>query len=195
MIEAKRIHEFTTATATELKTGTPVIEVEVFDGTLWRNRKTPIPSTSPDIAKRSSTSTAVFTSTQLLIPWQTELIAGTSIVWSGANPTRITLNKDGRFSVGAAIAVRSTGARAQIAAAILKNGTPITGFRGGSYMRNAGTSWDYWVLEISPEPFDFLKDDYIEIQIGQVQGPSWDWGGSLPCDIRGIDSRIWVEGK
>lgn len=202
-VQAKRIHQLAPATIAEV-VATAVFEVEIpVAGGEFKNKSVTqdqlktifggSPAGGPDVAKRTSTSTDVFTGTQLIVPWQTGLILSPNIIYNGANNTRLTVDSDGIYQIGANIAVRSTDQRAQFAAAILINGLPATGFRSSSYIRNAGVSWDYWVMEIANEPFDLLKGDYIEIQIGQVGGVAWNYGGSAACAIRGQDSRIFVQ--
>ena len=62
MIQPKRIHEFVTATSGELSTGTPVIEVEVYDGVKWLNRKTDLPGATTPLEERIN-GTALYNAT------------------------------------------------------------------------------------------------------------------------------------
>jgi len=145
--------------------------------------------------KRSSTDTSNAAPT-LIIPWQTEeQTLGDDITWDAGNNTRITIGTDGTYRVGGFITYTSSTQRAQASVEVLINGVTQGVYRGGSYIRNSGSSWDYWCIELSTEPFNLSENDYIEFQLARNSGAgaSYATGGSGTITHRGTSSRIWVE--
>lgn len=145
--------------------------------------------------KRSSTSTANASPT-LVIPWQTALSSlGSHITWSSTNNTRLTIATDGAYKVGGFVTYLSATQRAQASVEILINGVAQGVFRGGSYIRNSGSSWDYWPIEFAPEPFNLTAGDYIELRLVRTSGAgaTYGTGGTGTLTLRGQSSRIWIE--
>lgn len=145
--------------------------------------------------KRSSTNTGTASPT-LIIPWQTDLGSfGADVTFDGANNTRLTAASDGVYKVGGFLTYSSTTQRGQASAEILINGTPEGVFRGGSYVRNSGSSWDYWAIEIAPEPFTLSAGDYIELRLVRTSGANANYatGGTGAITHRGTASRFWIE--
>ncbi|MEM8616612.1 MAG: hypothetical protein AAGF20_06720 [Pseudomonadota bacterium] len=145
--------------------------------------------------KRSSTSTGN-AAPALVIPWGIdEGSSGSDVTYDGANPTRLTIATTGVYKVGGVVTFSSTTQRGQASAEILINGTPTGVFRGGSYVRNSGSSWDYWPIEVSSEPFSLNAGDYVELRLVRNSGAngSYATGGSGTITHRGVSSRFWVE--
>ncbi|MEM1337261.1 MAG: hypothetical protein AAGF96_05900 [Bacteroidota bacterium] len=145
--------------------------------------------------KRSSTSTSTATPRHT-IPWQTDLESfGSDVNWDPGNNTRLTINSNGVYKIGGFITYSSTSQRGQASAEIFINGVSQGIFRGGSYIRNSGTAWDYWSIEISPEPFTLTAGNYIELALVRTSGAggSYSTGGSGTITLRGQSSRIWIE--
>ncbi|MEM1088701.1 MAG: hypothetical protein AAGH90_13330 [Pseudomonadota bacterium] len=147
-----------------------------------------------DYAKRSSTSTSTI-NPRLIIPWQTVLKAGTDITWDAANNTRFTIGATGVYRIGAFLTYQSSTQRAQANGEIFINGVSEGVFRGDTYVRNSGSTWDYGIAEISPEPFDLSAGDYVEIAIARTSGAGTNYttGGQGTLNFRGQYSRAWVE--
>ncbi|MEM9437400.1 MAG: hypothetical protein AAGA15_10190 [Pseudomonadota bacterium] len=146
-------------------------------------------------AKRSSTSTAN-ASPRLTIPLQTAVeSAGSDVNWEPANNTRLIAASDGVYRLGAAIAFQSSTQRAQAALELRRNGALNGVFRGSSYIRNSGTSWDYWVMELAGEPYNLLAGDYLELDLVRTSGANatYGTGGSGTITLRGQSSLIWME--
>lgn len=145
--------------------------------------------------KRSSTSTSTAAPT-LLVPWQTEeATLGSDVTWSSDNNTRLTVATTGTYKIGGYLTYSSAGQRTQACAQILINGTWEGDFRGDTYVRNSGSSWDYGIIEISSEPFNLTANDYVELQLARTSGAntSYNTGGSNTVTFSGAHSRIWVE--
>ena len=146
--------------------------------------------------KRTSTSSQAITSTLTAIEWDSvKLSSGSDISFDQADSTRITIEADGIYSIGAYITTSdAVGQRTQHAIEIHVNGVAVSDFRGSGYIRNSGASWDWWIMEIAAEPYLLEADDYIEIFIAQVAGTSYTTGGTATNDVLdGIHSRVWVE--
>jgi hypothetical protein len=145
--------------------------------------------------KRTSTSTQSVTSTPAAIPLQTLVdSAGSEVTWDGANNTRLTSASDGTYRIGAYVTVTTaTGARAQTACEVYINGVAEGDQRGASYIRNAGAAYDWWVMEISTEPFELSASDYVELYVGQVNGNAYGYAGALTINLDGQYTRVWLE--
>ena len=145
--------------------------------------------------KRSSTSTGT-APPRITIPWDTaDESSGSDVTWSSGNNTRFTANADGVYKISAAIAYRSTTQRAQAVVEVRKNGTLTGVFRGSSYIRNSGSAWDYWIIEMAGEPFNLVAGDYLELDLVRTSGAggSYTTGGTGTITLSGPNSRAWVE--
>ena len=145
--------------------------------------------------KRSSTDTSNAAPT-LIIPWQTAgLSSGSDVTWSGTNNTRITCVSAGTYTVGGYVTYQSATQRAQASVEILLSGTGTGVFRGQSYVRNSGSAWDYWCIEISPEPFTVGAGAYFEFRLSRNSGAgaTYGTGGTGTITHRGTASAIWVQ--
>lgn len=148
-----------------------------------------------DVAKRSSTSTQSLNGTLTAIPWQTEVIAGSSISWSSSNNTRFTVTEDGVYVVGGVFTTTAPAIqRVQQVIEIRVNGTSLDGiYRSSSYIRNSGFAWDFWALEVSGTPIELSAGDYVEFFIATVNGSTYttaDSGGTN--SLVGDKSSAWV---
>ena len=145
--------------------------------------------------KRSSTSTSNAAPT-LTVPWQTEEdTLGSDITWDSGNNTRLTVAATGAYRIGGYLTFTSPTQRGEANGLILINGVSEGDFRGDTYVRNAGSSWDYGIIEMATEPFNLTAGDYVEIQLARTSGAdsSYSTGGTGTITFRGQSSRIWVE--
>ncbi|MDJ0827913.1 MAG: hypothetical protein QNJ16_20700 [Rhodobacter sp.] len=145
--------------------------------------------------KRSSTDTSNAAPT-LIIPWQTdEGSLGTDITWDSGNNTRLTIATTGTYRIGGFVTFSTTQQRGQATVEILINGVSEGIYRGGSYVRNSGTSWDFWCIEVASEPFNLTATDYVEFRLARNSGAgaSYTTGGSGTIVHSGTRSRIWAE--
>ena len=147
-----------------------------------------------DYAKRSSTSTQNITSTPSSIPWQTEIKAGTMITWSSGNNTRLTVTETGTYNVGGFFVIQDpSNQRSQHTIDIRINGVSTGVYRTSGYNRNLGSSWDYWIYELSTTPIELNANDYIEIFTQQHIGANYAPSGSYTATLIGDKSQIWLE--
>ena len=145
--------------------------------------------------KRSSTDTASAAPT-LVIPWQTaEGSSGSDVTWASGNNTRLTIATTGVYRIGGYVTFSTVTQRGQAAVEILINGVSEGVYRGGSYVRNSGSSWDYWCIEVAPEPFSLTAGDYVELRLARTSGANatYSTGGTGTIVHRGTASKIWVE--
>ena len=145
--------------------------------------------------KRSSTSTDL-AGPRLTIPWDVqEGVSGSLITWDAANPTRLTVQEDGFYRIGGFLTHQTSQQRGQTAAEFAFNGVLEGIFRSSSYLRNAGTAWDYWSLEIAPEPYQLSAGDYVEVDLARVSGAgaNYETGASGNITFRGVSSKFWIE--
>ena len=145
--------------------------------------------------KRGSTSTATAAPT-LVIPWDAaDSNLGTDITWSSGNNTRFTIATTGTYRVGGYLTYQSGSQRTQAVIDILINGVSTGDYRSSSYVRNSGTSWDYWAMELSPEPFNLTAGDYVELALVRTSGAggTYGTGGSNTVTFRGQSSKFWIE--
>lgn len=96
--------------------------------------------------------------------------------------TRITFTTAGEYEVFGQISVLSTAQRLQATVMVYVNGAYDGTERGGSYIRNSGTSYDVW-------PVGFCKlitaaaGDYIELYTASRQGNAYGTGGSASHSV------------
>lgn len=140
------------------------------------------------------TGTQAVTSTLTTIPWtSSDASSGSDVTWTVGNATRLVAVSTGVYKVCGFVTVQSTAQRAQTACEILINGT-ATGFqRSGAYIRNAGTSYDYYTMEVAGEPFNLTASDYVEMAVGRVSGVTYGYGGSLTINCDRAKSKFWLE--
>ncbi|MGB1214844.1 MAG: collagen-like triple helix repeat-containing protein [Pikeienuella sp.] len=147
-----------------------------------------------DFTKRSSTTTGT-AAPSLMIPWDTDISTGTEVTWDSGNNTRLTIETTGTYRIGAYLTYSSATQRAQANGEIFINGVSEGDFRGDTYVRNSGSSWDFGVIEISSEPFAMTANDYFEIGIARTSGAggTYGTGATGAITVRGQSCRVWVE--
>ena len=136
------------------------------------------------------------TSTLTAITWDSSSdSSGSDVTWSGGNPTRLVAVSTGVYKIGGYVTFEDTvDQRACAVAEIIINGTATGLQRGGSYIRNSGTSYDYWTIEVSGTPFSLSASDYVELAVGQVTGATYGYSGSLVnLDVERTKSEFWIE--
>jgi hypothetical protein len=142
----------------------------------------------------TGTSTQAVTSTATAITWSSSSDSfGSNVTYSGASATRLTAATDGVYKIGGYFAVNTNDQRPQAAVQIYVNGSAFGGIRTSSYIRNAGSSWDYWILELSGTPINLSATDYVEIYIGLVNGASYSFSGSTTVTVDRSKSQLFVE--
>lgn len=140
------------------------------------------------------TGTQAVTSTLAAITWSASTgSVGSDVSYSGANPTRLTAVSAGIYKVAGYATIQSTAQRAQAAVEIIINGTATGLQRSGSYIRNSGTGYDYWTMDVSSTPFTLAASDYVELAVGQVTGATYGYAGGLAINCDRAKSEFWIE--
>lgn len=140
------------------------------------------------------TGTQSVTSTLTAITWNSSAAnSGSDVTYAGGNPTRLTAVSAGTYKIGGYVTVQSAAQRAQAVVEIIVNGTATGLQRSGSYIRNSGTSYDYWTMEIPSTPFTLSAADYVELGVGQVNGATYGYNGSLTINCDRSKSEFWLE--
>jgi len=143
--------------------------------------------------KRSSTSVQALSSTPTVILWDVseEDESDADITYSTG---LFTAEEDGNYRFGGYVCVQvPTTQRPQYVVEIYVNGVATGDQRGGSYIRNAGISYDFWTIEFSSEPFALTDGDTVELRVAQVEGATYGYGGTAVGTVRGASSRVWFE--
>lgn len=143
-----------------------------------------------EVLKLSSTDTSNFASV-VPIPWDTIELSNTdSINWDAGDATRITILEDGIYEVGGHITYTSSVANGDAAIRVDINGV-AGNFSGTGDISASG--WDYWILDLSDEPYLLQEGDFIEISIGYVTGASFGFGANANVSLAGLNTEIWVK--
>jgi hypothetical protein len=137
----------------------------------------------------SSTNSGL-TATQLtpaIFPWNVEIEKDTGFTHNNAsNNTRIEVDADGTYQINANIRMFSSQQRAQFVGRYLIDGVIQSMPLGSSYIRNNGTSSDFWTCIINPPPVKLTAGQYIEIQI-QIEAAGTT---TITGQFRGADSTF-----
>jgi hypothetical protein len=140
-----------------------------------------LPGYQPIISLTSTDDSSTFTqSTPLVCTWDAETEKDSGFSHSNStNPSRITVDHDGTYLFAASLRVTSSAARAQTVAKLIVNGVIQPQPYGSVYIRNSGSSSDYWTSVVNPPPLKLSAGDYVEVQI-QVESqatvafaPAW----------------------
>ena len=118
---------------------------------------------------------------------------GSDVVYNSAAPTRLTAQAAGVYKFGGVVTELSSAQRAQASCSIRKNGAIYGLLRGSSYIRNSGTSWDYWALEISSTPITLAAGDYIELSVAAVGATTYGGSGSVSQTCHRDKTEFWLE--
>jgi hypothetical protein len=126
-------------------------------------------------------------STPAIFPWDVETEKDTGFTHSNStNNTRLTVVADGTYQIQANIRMFSSQQRAQFVGRYLIDGVIQSMPLGSSYIRNNGTSSDFWTCIINPPPVKLTAGQYIEIQIQiEAQGTT-----TITGQFRGSDSTF-----
>ena len=126
---------------------------------------TPFPQSVISLRSTDNTTTIDQTSATVL-DWDAETYKDTGFSHSNVTDnSRITVDEAGTYQVAASIRMLSSEQRAQFVAKILIDGVVQPQPYGSSYIRNSGTSSDYWSCVINPPPIKLTVGQYVEVQI------------------------------
>lgn len=120
------------------------------------------------IVSLSSTdvSSSIIQSTPTILDWDVETYKDSGFTHSNiTNNSRIEIDADGTYEIEANIRMESSDQRAQFVVKILIDGVVQSQPYGSSYIRNSGTSSDFWTCVVNPPPLKLTAGQYIEVQI------------------------------
>ena len=104
----------------------------------------------------------------------------------------ITVNGDGVYSISGIVQIQSAAQRLQATVKIFINGVYDGIERGGSYIRNAGTSYAFWGVNFYTVK-TLSKNDTIEFYVTNVQGSSYGGGGTANYSVNSSGNEIIIE--
>ena len=120
------------------------------------------------IVSLSSTdvSTSINQSSPTILDWDVETDKDSGFSHSNiTNNSRIEVDADGTYEIEANIRMESSNQRAQFVVKILIDGVVQSQPYGSSYIRNNGSSSDFWTCVVNPPPLKLTAGQYIEVQI------------------------------
>jgi hypothetical protein len=120
------------------------------------------------IVSLSSTdiSTSINQSSPTILDWDVEIYKDSGFSHSNiTNNSRIEVDDDGTYEIEANIRMESSDQRAQFVVKILIDGVVQSQPYGSSYIRNNGSSSDFWTCVVNPPPLKLTTGQYIEVQI------------------------------
>lgn len=120
------------------------------------------------IVSLSSTdvSTSINQSSPTILDWDVEIYKDSGFSHSNTtNNSRIEVDADGTYEIEANIRMESSNQRAQFVVKILIDGVVQSQPYGSSYIRNNGSSSDFWTCVVNPPPLKLTAGQYIEVQI------------------------------
>ena len=128
-------------------------------------------------------------STPAVLVWDVETEKDTGFTHSNTtNNSRIEVDADGTYQIQANIRMFSSGQRVQFVGRYLIDGVIQSMPLGSSYIRNSGSSSDFWTCVINPPAVKLTAGQYIEVQI-QVEAQNTT---SLTGTFQGADSTFSI---
>ncbi len=118
------------------------------------------------VLKSTDTTTTVAQASPTILNWDVETEKDSGFTHSiSSNTSRIEVDEDGTYLLGANIRMEASGQRVQFVTKYLIDGVVQDLPTGSSYIRNSGTSSDFWTCILNPPPVKFNAGQYIEVQI------------------------------
>jgi hypothetical protein len=133
----------------------------------WATPAGGVSGPQPIVSLTSTDDASTFSqSTPLVIEWDVERYKDSGFTHStSTNPSRAYVDQDGTYQIAASLRSSSSAQRAQPVARILINGSIQAQPYGSGYIRNNGSSSDYWSAVVNPPPVKLSAGDYVEVQI------------------------------
>jgi len=144
----------------------------------------------PIIALTSTDNSSTFTeASPLIIPWDVESEKDTGFTHSNStNNSRITVSDNSTYQFGGALRIFNNGdQRIQPLPKLRIDGVVQDIAVDSGYIRNSGSSSDYWSLEFTFRPLKLTSSQYVEIQIGLESSNPATFDGTLIGD----ESNFW----
>lgn len=117
------------------------------------------------LTSTDSTTTAS-QSVPAVLSWDVETEKDTGFTHSNStNNSRVEVDAEGTYQIQANIRMFSAGQRVQFVGKYLIDGVVQSMPMSSSYIRNSGSSSDYWTCILNPPPVKLTAGQYIEVQI------------------------------
>ena len=111
-------------------------------------------------------STSIIQASASVLSWDVETYKDSGFTHSNiTNNSRIEVDEDGTYEIEANIRMESAAQRAQFVAKILIDGVVQSQPYASGYIRNNGTSSDFWTGVVNPPPLKLTAGQYVEVQI------------------------------
>jgi len=144
----------------------------------------------PIIALTSTDNSSTFTeASPLIISWDVESEKDTGFTHSNStNNSRITVSDNSTYQFGGALRIfNNSDQRIQPLPKLRIDGVVQDIAVDSGYIRNSGSSSDYWSLEFTFRPLKLTSSQYVEIQIGLESSNPVTFDGTLIGD----ESNFW----
>lgn len=110
--------------------------------------------------------TSIIQASASILSWDVETYKDTGFTHDNStNNSRIEVDEDGTYEIEANIRMESSAQRAQFVAKILIDGVVQSQPYASGYIRNSGTSSDFWTCVVNPPPLKLTAGQYVEVQI------------------------------
>jgi len=110
--------------------------------------------------------TSIIQASASILSWDVETYKDSGFTHSNStNNSRIEVDEDGTYEIEANIRMESSAQRAQFVAKILIDGVVQSQPYASGYIRNSGTSSDFWTCVVNPPPLKLTAGQYVEVQI------------------------------
>lgn len=110
--------------------------------------------------------TSIIQATASVLSWDVETYKDSGFTHSNTtNNSRIEVDENGTYEIEANIRMESSAQRAQFVAKILIDGVVQSQPYASGYIRNSGTSSDFWTCVVNPPPLKLTAGQYVEVQI------------------------------
>jgi hypothetical protein len=110
--------------------------------------------------------TSIIQASASILSWDLETYKDSGFTHSNTtNNSRIEVDEDGTYEIEANIRMESSAQRAQFVAKILIDGVVQSQPYASGYIRNSGTSSDFWTCVVNPPPLKLTAGQYVEVQI------------------------------
>jgi len=110
--------------------------------------------------------TSIIQASASILSWDVETYKDSGFTHSNStNNSRIEVDEDGTYEIEANIRMESSAQRAQFVAKILIDGVVQSQPYASGYIRNSGTSSDFWTCVVNAPPLKLTAGQYVEVQI------------------------------
>ena len=118
------------------------------------------------VVTSTDVTTTVGQSAAVILDWDVEIEKDSGFTHSvSSNTSRIEVDEAGTYKIDANIRMESSGQRVQFVANYLIDGVVQDFPMGSSYIRNSGSSSDFWTCVLNAAPVKLTAGQYVEVQL------------------------------